>query len=350
MQERFTSSIARMNEAIIAEDTDVEKLLNDLESVIRDKEVTAELFFMQEQKAALMAELQRGLQQLDEAGTVGVEGKMRKVVGDEATGELSIFGSGGITETVSRGQLMVSGLWDEEYFLDDSVPYELKKKYLLKKTRYQIADLYDHQIALFEGSQGYNKNTGRDDSYNAIAGRYAEGAEVQPGVMAEKMVESFLTKLTYDYNVPYRLKNVSVFEDVEYKIDFLIEPHFDGEVVGVGVEEPQDRPDIAIQFTTARKEATIEHKEKQVKAALGNIGLEDSLHVKNLILVVLPIDHVVETFEEWQNTKIKKRNPGGPDELWDEAVKEKIFKKLMAEIFSAEQIDKTWSQVESKNN
>ncbi len=346
MQERFTRAVERMNEAVHTPETDTETLIRVLEPTVGDGEVTEKLFFIQKQKALLMAELKASLQQLDEDGTVGQENKMRRVTYDEVSDTFVTFGKGGAEEGVRRGQLMVAGLWDEAYFLDASVPRDVQKKYLVQKTRYKIADLYDHQIALFESTQDYNKNTGFDDAYRAIVDRYSEDAEVVPGVMAEKMVESFITKLTYDYNMPYRLKNVSVYEDVEYKIDFLIEPLSDSDAVGVGVDTPEHRPDIAIQFTTALSPITIEHKHKQVSQAKGKIDRDDSLHVKDLILIVLPIAHVVDVFGEWQHTKKAKRVPGGPDELWNMETKENIFKGLLEKIFSSEQIEHAWAQVE----
>ncbi len=346
MQERFTEAVTKMHEAIQNVDTDIGKLLQELTPSIGDSALTEKLFFIQEQKAALMAELKSALHELDEKGTVGQEGKMRQVTYDESADTLVAYGRGGVKETVRRGQLMVAGLWDETYYLDTSVPREMKKQYLVQKTRYQIADLYDHQIALFESTQGYNQNTGIDDAYRAIVHRYDENAEVVPGVMAEKMVESFLTKLTYDYHMPYRLKNVSVYEDVEYKIDFIIEPHTDEPAVGVRVDTPEERPDIAIQFTTASSPITIEHKHKQINQAKSRIGRDSSLHVKDHILIVLPIAHVVEVFTEWQQTKKGKRVPGGPDELWDMNMKEKIFSGLLDKIFEAAHIKDAWAQVE----
>ena len=344
MQERFVNTVKKMHEATFGADVDTEALFKELEPNVGDTEVTEKLFFIQEQKAKLMADLKSARNELKESGVVGQEGKMRHVTYDAAADALITYGRGGVKETVRKGQLMVAGLWDETYFLDKTVPLEIKKQYLVQKTRYQIADLYDHQIALFESTQGYNQNTGIDDAYRAIVSRYDEDALVVPGVMAEKMVESFLTKLTHDYNMPYRLKNVSVYEDVEYKIDFIIEPQTDGQAIGVGVDT-KDRPDIAIQFTTASSPITIEHKNKQISQAKGRIDRDASLHVKDLILIVLPIAHVVDVFEEWQHTKKGKRAPGGPDELWDREMKGKIFEGLLGKIFPEKQLAEAWEQV-----
>jgi|GEM_PF-3078387 len=145
---------------------------------------------------------------------------------DETAGQAITFKSGGIPEYVSKGQLLTAGLWSEEYYLDESTPRELKKAYTLHLARYQIADLYDHQIALSEINKSYNHNTGLDDAYTAIRERFETG-NLPDGIIAEKMVESYLTKLMHDFDMPYTIKNVTIYEDVEYKIDFIIEPKAD---------------------------------------------------------------------------------------------------------------------------
>ena len=334
-----------MNEAAHDKDANIDALLEELEPAIGDGEVTEKMFFIQEQKAGLMDELQAGLRQLSEEGTVGMEGKMRKVTHDESTGELQIYGRGGELETVTRGQLMVSGLWGESYFLDASVPYDVKKHYLVKSTHYRIADLYDHQIALFEKGQDYNVGTGFGKAYTAIAAGHESGTEKHAGLMAEKMVESLITKLSYDYNLPYRLKSATAYEDVEYKIDFIIEPNSSDDALGVGVEAQKGLPDIAIQFTINNSELTLERKKRQVTRAKKNIEREDSLRVKDLILIALPLDHVYEVYNEWKNAKHNKRAPGGADELWDDTTKEKVFKGILGKVFDEEKTGEMWSEI-----
>jgi hypothetical protein len=54
--------------------------------------------------------------------------------------------------------------------------------------------------------------------------------------------------------MPYTIKNVTIYDDVDYKIDFIIEPEAGSISLGVSVEEPKYRADVGIQFTTARSE------------------------------------------------------------------------------------------------
>ncbi len=347
MQERLLNDIVRLDQAIKARSET--ELLTELEADFGGQDVAEKVLAAQEQKATLMNRLRADLAQLSETGTVGIEGKMRGASYDPETESLYCFGKGGQKLPLSRGQLMVAGLWGESYYLDESVPYDIKKQYLVQKARYEISDLFDNQIALYEANQNYNQNTGLDTAYQAVTERYEEGYEIPPGLAAEKMVESLLTKLAIDHDLPYQLKSVSVYEDVEYKIDFIIEPiHEDRGEVGVGVAEPEDRPDIGIQFTTAESELTVEHKKRQITQAKSRLEREGELKLKDLVLIVLPIHEVANVYREWQETKGNRRLPGGPDELWSDAVRETVFRGVLDKVFSEDEVRGMLEQVQGK--
>lgn len=337
MQERFTADIKNLHHAIEAGTEDT--LLTTLEADFGGAEVAEKAIAVQEQKIAIMEALHHDLAQLSETGTVGIEGKMRGASYDETTDSLFYFGKGGQKTPLTRGQLFVAGVWDESYYLDTTVPYDIKKRYLVQKARYVISDLFDNQIALYEAHQRYNQNTGLDTAYEAVTQRYEAGYEIPPGLMAEKMVESLLTKLAIDYHLPYQLKSVSVYEDVEYKIDFIIEPlHEDRDGVGVGIEAPTERPDIGIQFTTAESPITVQHKKRQIAQSKSRLAREGELKLKDLVLIVLPLHEVTTVYNTWQETKASRRIAGGPDELWSNTTKETVFKGVLDKVFSASEV------------
>jgi len=347
MQEKLSHAIGRVREEVKAShseavDIDIDTLLTEVAPDLGGAVSGEAIIHIQEEKQRIVERLQTHLQQIDSEGTVGEKGKSRSVLWDETVGQAITFKSGGVPEYVSKGQLLTAGLWSEEYYLDESTPRELKKAYALSLARYQIAELYDHQIALSEMNKSYNHNTGLDDAYTAIHERFETG-DLPDGIIAEKMVESYLTKLMHDFDMPYTIKNVTIYEDVEYKIDFIIEPKADEASLGVSVEEPQHRADIGIQFTTARNERTIEHKEKQLTRARTQLTRE-AAPVQNLVLVTLPIEHVRETYETWQNSKTNKRAPGGPDELWPEEIKQQVFFALLERVLPAQTVSSAWQQ------
>lgn len=343
MREGFESGIAAANEAVKSENEELlAEMAANYEHDFGGEEATEKIIVAQEQKAAIMDELRDTLAQIDEVGTVGIEGQMRSVSYDGE--DMFVFGKGGVAKQVSEGQLLVAGMWDEEYFLDPAIPRKFKKQYAVAKAKYQLAELYDYQIALAEANQSYNKNTGLDEAYAAVAVHHEQAATIPDGIIAERMVESFLTKLAHDYELPYRVKNVTVYEDVEYKIDFIIEPTETDKSYGVGVEEPAHRPDIAIQFTTAKSERTIEHKERQIDRAKARLGREGGLDVSDLVLITLPIEHVRDTYEAWIEQKPGKRVPGGPDELWSVALQEEVFMGLLKDVLPPGVAKESWQQ------
>lgn len=350
MHEKFTQALehvrADVKEAQTQETAvDVDALLQEVAPDLGGALSAEAIFYNQEEKQKIVDWLQAQLQQIDSEGTVGEKGQSRTVTWDEEAEMAVAFKSGGVPEYISKGQLLTAGLWGEEHYLDESTPRTLKKAYALNQARYQIAELYNHQIALSEMNKSYNQNTGLDDAYAAINERFETG-ELPDGIIAEKMVESFLTKMMYDHDMPYTIKNVTVYEDVEYKIDFIIEPKAEEAALGVSVEEPQQRSDVGIQFTTARSERTIAHKEKQLTRARTQLARE-AAPVQNLVLVTLPIEHVRETFTAWNESKNNKRAPGGPDELWPEEIKQQVFFALLERVLPPAAVTEAWQQLSS---
>ena len=65
----------------------------------------------------------------------------------------------------------------------------------------------------------------------------------------------------------------------------------------------------------------------------------------DLVLIVIPINHVMDTYKEWQGKGKKRRAPGGPDELWSIEDKEMIFKGLLSKVLSDEKVEKAWGKV-----
>jgi hypothetical protein len=327
-------------------DLDIQSLLEDVSHDLGGDNSAEAIISIQEEKQRIIDNLHAQLKQIDTEGTLGEKGKNRSVTWDENTNSAITFRSGGIQENVSTGQLLTSGLWNEEHYLDESTPRKLKKEYALNQARYKIADLYDHQIALSEMNKAYNQNTGLDTAYSAVNERFKTG-EMPDGIIAEKMVESYLTKLMHDYDMPFIIKNVTVYEDVEYKIDFIIEPKTEAKAIGVGIDEPKHRPDVGIQFTTAKSQRTIEHKEKQLTRARTQLARDES-PIQDLVLVTLPIEHVRETYDAWNNSKTNKRAPGGPDELWPEEIKKQVFFALLERVLPADKVSSAWNQATVK--
>ena len=321
---------------------------------------------IQNEKETIIELAEAAIDQIDDEGkyTAPIEdGAVVRTVGPGEDGEMLIFGKGGAQSPVSKGQLLVAGLWDESHNLNEGVSVDFMRSYVLTRAKYQLAQLRDTQIALCEANQKYNANTGRDESYKAIAALNESGEGMSNGLMAEKMVESFMTKMMHDHDVPYRIKSVSVYEDVEYKIDFILEPIADAEMVGVGTTEPHDNPGIGVQFTTMKRPKAPEdqsketdsqrmarehwtqrfdHKKSQLKRVMRTMEKTGDKVVDDLVFVSLPLDSVRQARREWEDAGPKNRAPGGPDELWSEAEKKKVFFGLLKSILPEEALESAW--------
>lgn len=353
MHERFTRTV----EALTADEVKAELTKDDANVAVLIEQLAADaggqvpaekILMLQRQKQLIVEELRAMLAEVDAGGTAGHEGQGRGVVWNEAASQLEVYGKGGTTQPITEGQLAVAAAWGEEYYLDASVPRAQKKRYLLSRARQQIADLYDQQIVAFEMHQSYNKNSELARVYGALNERFETGS-LEDGEIAEKMVESFLTKLAIDNDLPFTIERVSVDLDVELKIDFIVHPKTDDDSLGVGVNEPDrdrgaEKRDVGVQFTTSKSERSLERKARQTVNANKRIALFGA-PVEKLVLVTLPIEHVRDTYEAWKGTKPGKRTPGGPDELWPEGVKKQVFFGILEKTLTPEAVERAWEKV-----
>ena len=129
------------------------------------------------------------------------------------------------TEEVSLGEVMTDGEWqsDQSIVLDsETVPYNVRKRFLLEDSRIQLRELLDQQIVMSEISNP-DAHWMKREAYQHSMMDDLEGVE-RPGIIAEKMVRLFLTKLAYDFQgaVKFEVIPPDIHEDVDEKLDFII--------------------------------------------------------------------------------------------------------------------------------
>lgn len=357
------------NESELIESEIPEELQIFLEKNLGGKEAADEIRKIQLEKRKIMEEVKESLdliKQKDEDGNYIPVSLGDNNLKNLASGEIFrdekgkvkkenflMYQKGGVEiNAITEGQVLVSSMWDEDYRLGETVSKKFKRKYIFAKARERLRDLYDQQIVIRESKQSYN-NTNYGNSYQAIAERYEENAEIEPGVMAEKMVLSFLTKITHDHDLPFRIKtrDVTIYDDVEYKIDFILEMKKDKDSSGVGIEEPEDRKDIGIQFTTANNKSVLHHKEnEQLPEAKKRLEREGNFDFEKLVLVKLPMKNVVDIYNEWNETSASKRLPGGPDEAWSDEFKEKVFMTIVKNALGEEVAKESWQKISGEES
>jgi len=243
-------------------------------------------------------------------------------------GEYQIFTSGGEPITLSKGEVMSASEWGFWWKFDDSVPKEDQIAIMSKQVRNVIAGEYDRQLIEY-GSVDTLSDEYKRETYKAIKEKNLTLETMPSGILAEKMITSLLIKQMHDNpSLSFRIKSVDVYEDVEHKIDFILE--LKDYARGVKVGEPHS---FGIQFTlnpsaTAKKEQQID----RVKRTAGH-----EIAVDDIMLITIPLNDVKEKYELWSATKKSKRDPRGPDNLWSEETKRTIIEGLLQRIDTAHQ-------------
>ncbi len=286
-----------------------------------------EIEMLQQRKEAIFGQLEADLERMEDEGEVGDVDSMRHITFNSSKKRLMSYDNTGRQKRVRNGELKVSAtMWGESYYMGTEVPEDKKRDYLLDRSRYQIDELYDQQVAAAEVVRWEDLNEGRSDAYAMVRHHFENPDTLEDGHIAEKMVESFLTKLALDYKVPYEIESVSVVDDIQYKIDFVLKPKRSTNEVAVGVV---DAPEIGVQFTTARDQMRIKHKKAQIKQAKKDVSRSEDHQVSDIILLEMPLKGVRQKYNQWHATPTQQREPGGPDMLWSMKDRAQIYKKTM---------------------
>ncbi len=315
-----------------------------------------DVYFKQKKKQEIMDNLHERLQELDAiherararpgASTfesVGEKGgKMVYARGEGDTVTYFLRGKKNANEIpITEGDMLTDGMWGVSYRMDASVPRSVAKQYLVGSAKQQLYDLLDEQITVTEKASDVNQGSGLDDAYAAME-RRQEGEEEDPnGILAERMTQSFLLKLTYDHDVPFEILRADAELDAEDKIDFIVRIR--------GVHNRGVDVKVGVQFTTSVKQATIRKKEKQIEQVNKRLGVEDNAPVHDVVLVSIPIHETHELYDQWNTAK--QRSPGGPDSLWSTETKRLVFEGVLQKlhhIIPEDEIASLWNAIEAK--
>ncbi|MBT3412829.1 MAG: hypothetical protein HOJ15_01890 [Candidatus Jacksonbacteria bacterium] len=287
-----------------------------------------QVFFWQAVKQNIMDELRSDLRNVDKIKAPEGARRVEKQ-GDEYVVD---------GESVSLGAIMTDGSWGIDYSFDaGSVPKVVRKKYLVEEARRRLQDLLDQQIIADEMDRGYNAPT-----YDIIKQDKERRVE-KPGLIAEKMVEIFLKKLTYDYGVDFDVETADVYQDVEQKLDFIIRRKSRARGVEVSAREGEEAERLGVQFTIDQTQAKRTAKLKQIDRTKNQFRRSGDHPVDDIVLVSVPLDGVKRIFDKWKRTQAS----GGPDELWDIKTKERIFRGVMEGVLTVEEIDQQWEMISS---
>lgn len=235
---------------------------------------------------------------------------------------------------LSMGQIVSNTIWDKEYYMSfDSfnetkdkgeVMYDDYFKTLTEKETLKILNKYIYEKEIL-------KNSTKDAfKMNAYKNSREEGNKsienTRSGIIAEKLVRSFLTRIAIDNkDLEIEISEVNIYQDIEYKIDFLIKNKHINRGVKVDSDEYEEEKVRKIQFTINASRESEELKKKQLEIA------------DDVILVKMPELEVSKTIKKWKEDKTHEYSP---DKYFDTETKREILEKMLKGFVSDEALDK----------
>lgn len=246
--------------------------------------------------------------------------------------QFETFLKGGEKITLTKGEVMAASEWGVWWHFADSVARGNQREVMNKQVRAVIADEFDLQLIQL-GKENRLSDDRRKETYKKIEEHNLDLDRMPAGILAEKMLMSFLTKEMYDSALPFSVMSVDVYEDVEHKIDFVVT--YEGVNRGVKVDDPEKHHTnrIGIQFTLDDSAKKAEQKNRQINRIRATAMKE--IEVDELVLIAMPIEHLRKDFESWRNDENgallskRKLDPRGPDQFWDEETKKTIIDGLV---------------------
>jgi hypothetical protein len=233
---------------------------------------------------------------------------------------------GGVVRVpISRGEVLTAHVWGTWWRLDESLTREDQISIMGHQVRAHIQTAYDAQLITF-GAHDRLSDDRKRDTYERI-NTYHDNLDKMPdGILAERMLVSFLTKAMYDSNCSFTVEEADSYDDVEHKIDFVISVRDHRR--GVQVGEPVQR--IGIQFTL--NQAVTARKQTQIERAKKHIG---ETEVDDIMLITMPLENIRSMYEKWRyksdgtRREAKQLDPRGPDHLWSEEVRQHILREVV---------------------
>lgn len=135
--------------------------------------------------------------------------------------------------------------------------------------------------------------------------------------------------MAVDYDLPFRIHETSPFEDVEYKMDMLVE-FTQGWNRGVEVERKRNR--LGVQLTASTSEQTLAKKKKQIKHGVFQMKHQQSDAADDVVLVSLGINQEVrQAYDQWRKNQdgsyrnVQDCDPRGPEQFLSDKTKHQML-------------------------
>lgn len=214
-------------------------------------------------------------------GELGQESEGKKMVSYDKYNKSFIIDG----DKFSLGQIVSARRQGVEFYLPESLNESGDGKKLIKMMQSKLLEdkLYgklNKELATVLSEKTKHSDMLVSKAYSEIAER-ADKESKQFGVVAEKIVLSVLEKIAIDRSdLGITVRETNAYEDVENKIDFIIQAKH--KVRGVGVNRQDytfEEKSIGIQFTVNTSKH--EHKSEQIaKAKVKGVEVDDIIYVE----------------------------------------------------------------------
>lgn len=254
-----------------------------------------------------------------------VDGVFFEVVGEKKT-------------IISRGQILTGIEWGIGYVLDPvSVPLELRKEYAASITKRKILELLNKQIIHAEKEQ--SETFGK--SFLAVEKRLENArSEIDwdIGHLAERLVLSYLRRLSLDGILPIEVEEVDVFEDVVDKIDLVIDINGMDQKHGYEVETGSAR--LGIQVTLKNTKDQVLKKRDIVNEVFLSRGFLGDIKIDDIRVLYLNEKYIDKALKKWRRKKDTngRRVPFAPDFYLEEGGQKELLHRLFDDLLGVESV------------
>ncbi len=200
-----------------------------------------------------------------------------------------------------------------------------------KKISDKVSQKYGKEMSHILKEEFKDKDLLKSKAYEEIEKRSLENKN-QFGIKAEQIFINLLESLSIDRpDLGFSVYEANPFQDVENKIDFIIERKNKRKGVGIEESKKENLKTIGIQFTTATSKR--EHKLDQISKAKNRI--KGSEELDDIIYIEIDSEILRKAINDCERSNNKFTNP---IKFLPESIKKQISENLFKEILSAEEI------------
>ena len=231
---------------------------------------------------------------------------------------------------ISKGEILSGLEWGKKFYLDPKTfnekinGKEFYQQYLLALVEKATLSLLDKFILEREIAKNEKEDKMKAEAYVEIKNKEEKSLDnMQMGVVAEKIIKSFLVRLSVDKpGFEFEIVHTNVYQDVDLKIDFIVKSKHVNRGVKVGLlEEAEDIQENKIQLTINNNPEKLELKHKQLEEQLKKLN--------EVVLIELPKQEIEQAFHRW---KEKGNKISTPDKYLSPEIQKIILEKMLDKI------------------